>query len=427
MTERSRFWNGTTPGDAGPYSFADFIEVMQFAAAFGGDGSTNNNDSVLLGSGDGVFEPLSVVPASPAAASVRIAVGRAMVQGLYYENDAFLTKAIAANASGNPRIDTIVLQAQYGAVQTVRVVVKQGTPAASPVAPTLTQSAGVTWEAPLADVAVANAFSSISAANITNYPQYANMQSLTAHDAILNNSGVTLVTGDAVIWDVSLGGRAVKKTTVANDPKIAGIWVGITPNGSLGRMAFAGIAYVRVNGATPINSQLVTSTTAGQAKALGSGEKNTFGVSLAATAGAGLVLASLNIYSVPANFHSGFSVQRSSFGMTGSLVDVVWTSENYDTDAYTTVGNANITIPITGRYLFTGAFTQTGASGGNLGVQILVNGGSVVTFSGDGSSSVSVAWILSLTATDIVTFKFRNTGSPAGNASGQIQGELLTS
>jgi hypothetical protein len=99
---------------------------------------------------------------------VKVNIGRAFVDGAWYETDTAETLSIAANndGSGFARIDTIVLRKSYAA-QTVRLAVLQGTPAASPAAPTLTQNTS-TWEYPLADVAVANLFTTITNANITD-------------------------------------------------------------------------------------------------------------------------------------------------------------------------------------------------------------------------------------------------------------------
>lgn len=133
----------------------------------------------LLGDAEGVhsYSDLRVTPNSPAAMNVLVAPGRGIVagdavarQGAYLlELGAQMTVPIAANASGNPRIDLVVLRDYDAAVDggsasadkgTVEVV--QGTPSGSPVAPAVPDGA-----IPLAQVAVANGASSIVAANIT--------------------------------------------------------------------------------------------------------------------------------------------------------------------------------------------------------------------------------------------------------------------
>lgn len=102
---------------------------------------------------------------------VKVKTGRACVRGHWYENTAVETVAIAANASGNPRIDRIVLRLDPSANSIVLAVV-QGTPAGSPSAPALTQTDVGTYELTLARVAVANGASTIAAGDVTDERTY---------------------------------------------------------------------------------------------------------------------------------------------------------------------------------------------------------------------------------------------------------------
>ena len=74
---------------------------------------------------------------------------------------------IAAASSSNPRIDLVVARVNY-LTSSISIAVKTGTPASTPVAPTATQSAGSTWEIPLAQVAVAKNAVTIAAADVTD-------------------------------------------------------------------------------------------------------------------------------------------------------------------------------------------------------------------------------------------------------------------
>jgi hypothetical protein len=81
----------------------------------------------------------------------------------------------ATNTSGNPRIDRAVLRLNRSA-STATVITIQGTPAATPSPPALTQNLGPggTFDLPLARWTVANGYTSIGAADIINeawYPQ----------------------------------------------------------------------------------------------------------------------------------------------------------------------------------------------------------------------------------------------------------------
>lgn len=168
MTQNSSPWDGILTGDAAnaPYSAAEWSRLW---ALLHGVGSFFPNYGVLLGTGDGTYEPLQVIAAG--GSSVEVKVGAGLINGKLYETDAAVALTVAANASGNPRIDTVVLRVDYTA-QTVRPVIKQGTPAASPARPSLTQNS-TTWETPLADISVANGFASITQANIADRRRYA--------------------------------------------------------------------------------------------------------------------------------------------------------------------------------------------------------------------------------------------------------------
>lgn len=168
MTQTSSPWDGLLLGDAtnAPYSSAEWSHLW---ALMHNVGSFFPNYGVLLGTGDGTYDPVQAIASG--AANVDVKVGAALVNGKLYETDTAVTLTVAANASGNPRIDTLVLRADYVA-QTVRPVIKQGTPAVSPVRPTLTQNSSL-WEMPLADIAVANGFATITQSNITDRRRYA--------------------------------------------------------------------------------------------------------------------------------------------------------------------------------------------------------------------------------------------------------------
>ena len=88
----------------------------------------------------------------------------------FYANSTDNTLTIASNSSGNSRIDTVVVEldlSQPAGSDTLVAKIIQGTPAASPVAPTLTQTASV-FQYPLADVSVADGFTVITNSNITD-------------------------------------------------------------------------------------------------------------------------------------------------------------------------------------------------------------------------------------------------------------------
>lgn len=164
MTEYGLPFDGILLGDAtkAPYSADEWARVWKLMH---GVGTAFPNYGVFKGSGGGSYEPLYGLATSPASANVEIQIGAALINGRFYETTAAVQLAIAANASGNPRIDTVVLRHDV-ALQTVRLVVKQGSPAASPSRPTLQQDASF-WEIPIIDVAVANGFTTLAQSTIT--------------------------------------------------------------------------------------------------------------------------------------------------------------------------------------------------------------------------------------------------------------------
>jgi len=119
-------------------------------------------DGIVHNDGD----ELAVSPTVPAAMSVDVGTGMALVQGRYYINSADLTLTVEAADPSYPRIDRVVVRADLVG-RMVHAVVKKGTAAASPVPPTLTRTAEI-WELSLAQVRVEAGATSIVAAKITD-------------------------------------------------------------------------------------------------------------------------------------------------------------------------------------------------------------------------------------------------------------------
>lgn len=95
------------------------------------------------------FAPTSPLPTLGSGLSFVIpdaAVG--VVQGFTYSNSGTLTKTATNNGNSLPRLDLLVLRLDMTA-KTITAAILQGTPAASPVLPAVTQNS-TTWEIPLA-------------------------------------------------------------------------------------------------------------------------------------------------------------------------------------------------------------------------------------------------------------------------------------
>jgi hypothetical protein len=164
MTEFSIPHSGKTTGDAGPYSSEQWARLWRTLYS----GILRNDASIIPDTGNGTDDALWVEETSPASTQVQINTGAALVKGYWYESTAIETIQIAPNsdASGDDRIDLIVLRLDI-TNQDVRLEVLEGTVAPVPVAPTPTKNATI-WEVPIAQIAVANNFMTITDANITN-------------------------------------------------------------------------------------------------------------------------------------------------------------------------------------------------------------------------------------------------------------------
>jgi len=253
MTQISRPWSGTSTGDAGAYSDDQWATTWAKMIGFGANSA---NRGVVRG----VDDDLRVTAQSPASNAVDVNLGSAVVQGKWYENTAVESFTISANGSGNPRIDTIILRADYTA-QTVRLVLLTGTPAATPAAPTLTQTAGVTWEIPIADIEVANGFSTISQENIVNRQDWANVPNQISV-VVTNADSVDLVPGEPVRFSASTN-QAVRignsSTALLYYPNflnaggVAGVVAERIPVGGTGRVIVRGLCYILIQNTLTTN------------------------------------------------------------------------------------------------------------------------------------------------------------------------------
>jgi hypothetical protein len=180
MAQSSWPWDGVTDGDAAllaPYDEQEWDDNERMLFGAGGNCGVLANPYGL--------NHLEVTERGAGAnMSVDVDTGAALVYGKRYKNTAAVNLTIAANASGNPRIDRVVAVWNRQAVaytgvtpnispKTCRLAVLQGTPAASPTAPALTQTAATVYMIPLAQVAVANGAASILSADITDEREFA--------------------------------------------------------------------------------------------------------------------------------------------------------------------------------------------------------------------------------------------------------------
>lgn len=166
MAEYSRFFGGPV-GSVPEYTQPQFAEVLEKIFSNGVFTDVDNE--------------LEVVETDPVALAVRVNTGEAWINGFWYQNTAYLTKSLAAADPDNDRIDRIVLRLDTVTNFKISIEVLTGTPAGSPAAPALTQTAS-TYEISLAQVLVEATVTSVANAKITDERTY----------AAINNAPVTL-------------------------------------------------------------------------------------------------------------------------------------------------------------------------------------------------------------------------------------------
>lgn len=181
-----------------PFDNADTTEG-QFSQLFrrlqnsGVSGSPSTTDVKVTGDSTGM--------------NVKVAAGYAIVRGHAYYNSSQFTLTIGT-ASASPRIDSVVLRLDPTA-NTIVLAVVAGTPAASPVAPTLTQTDEGTYELAIAQVAVGASVSTISAGNVTDIRPFLGTQFgrwITATrptSPLVGTAGFNTTTASPEYWDGS--------------------------------------------------------------------------------------------------------------------------------------------------------------------------------------------------------------------------------
>lgn len=269
---------------------------------------------------------------------VSVALGQAMVRGHYYISTATELLTIGTANPSNPRIDTVVLRLDPVANSIVLAVVA-GTAAASPVAPTLTQTDAGVFEFPLANVAVAAGAGTVGAITDRRVFMGKRLQSVgtsAARDIVFPAP----VQGD-MVWRDDLG--AVET--------YYGLYNASTNPG--GRDVAGWDSDTRQTGLVPVRASTVTIVT-------GTGSSNALGQ---------VTFTGATKVSLDGVFSSRYSNYRIMFGCTGSSA------------------NTSITF----RMKKNGSeYTGTQYNFGGLAMR---DSGSTQAFVGAGTTAFSVAWI----------------------------------
>jgi hypothetical protein len=157
MAEYSRFFGGPV-GQVPQYNQTDFAAVVKRIF-------TN-------GVFKGVWDDLQVTETDPQNLAVLIKKGEGWIEGFWYQNDANLTKTLQTADPTNPRIDRIILRLDRVTNFKISAEVLTGTPAVTPVAPSLTQSIDI-YEISIAQVRVNAGVTFVNNSNITDERAYA--------------------------------------------------------------------------------------------------------------------------------------------------------------------------------------------------------------------------------------------------------------
>lgn len=199
MAEVSLFWttNGTGDGSGSGYTATQMFEV--FRSLFTGGQSTNKGGVAADFGGK-----LAVTGTS---SPVAVADGFALVYGIPYSNSASVNVTVPTPASAT-RIDRIVLRASYSA-QTVRITRIAGVEGAGS-APAMTQSAGVTWDVPLATVSITTG----GVITVTDAREWLR---------VVGDSGVsTAKIADSAITTAKVADSAITSAKIADGTIVAG-------------------------------------------------------------------------------------------------------------------------------------------------------------------------------------------------------------
>lgn len=196
MTERSKPWNSTTVGDAteapydAPTEWAEFIATLI--------NKSDEPQTVPPALWRSVFmSQLNQLAVTGTASPVSIDTGRALVNGTWYYNDVAVTVVIPTPAALT-RIDRIVLRKDW-ALQTVRVTRIAGTEGGA--APDAVQTAGVTWDAVLANVSITTG----GVITVSDQRQYVENKVIPFASVRLNAAQLLVSSVlTAIIWDTQV-------------------------------------------------------------------------------------------------------------------------------------------------------------------------------------------------------------------------------
>lgn len=346
----SRFWFGRTSegavGDAGPYSDTEFSNTLKQLLPYATDPHTGIIQGSAYSASGGplaAYNALKVTVTNPVSNAVQIQPGAALALGRHYSLDTAQNQTITANGSGNPRIDAIVLRVDTTG-QTVRPYYLQGTPAVSPVVPTITAN-----DVPLAYIAVASGFASIAATDIFDARQFIAPDRFSVPFESGGSPGATFEDGAPLRPDGGAFGGT--PSAVLGDHRVYGVNERYTVLGSNDptRMVTHGVALVEVTGATTPGNYLEQSATSGRARPTTTPE-HAFGIALQAATTAGDKVLALISPSIPNNPAYVRAIDQQTSGTNGgTFTSGAWQTRTLNTltdpNGIASLGSNRVTLP----------------------------------------------------------------------------------
>lgn len=213
-------------------NFADFLRALL-------------TDGYIPNVGNG----LAVSAASPASMNVNVGTGMAVVNGYIVENEGTSVTLPISAASSQARIDRVVVRLSAITGRSIAFAVLKGTPASSPVPPTLTKTDDV-YEMSLAQIRVNSGATTITSSNIMDERVTARNDAVGITRASKSEYGAVKV-GDGI--SVSNG---VISVSYAPYPMLARLY---TSDQSLGSLIIAN-AYNGTEGQVPLGVELQNPT-----------------------------------------------------------------------------------------------------------------------------------------------------------------------
>jgi len=249
------FFDAVYDSDAGTYDRTYTAEQMSlYFKGLVSDGVIAN-----------VGNMMAVTPGSGMA--VQVGAGRAFLDSRWMDNSAVLTLSISAAHSTLNRKDIVVVRLDYSG-RAIGIIVRTGTPAASPAAPAVVRN-GSYYDLELAEIYIKAGATSITAANITDKRQDQNVcgyvVGLVDH---IDTDGIwDQLEGEFTEWFDGMKDQLTTDAAGNLQTEIDALDTRVSTNTQVGSTALSNIA--------TINSKL-TNLTGSQSSSVQSGDFNTF-------------------------------------------------------------------------------------------------------------------------------------------------------